>query len=150
MSIYYESLCPDSIRFMVNQLKPNYEHFKDLIDIELVPFGKSEVSVSFNFLSIPFFIVLIFFFCLQSFIYQNRTEFSCQHGPAECTGNKIQSCTLNELKEHPDLRIKYVVCQMDPENEISEWTGEAVCNNWNSLKKLNSNLCIFSVQKPLM
>lgn len=69
-----------------------------------------------------------YLFSSQSFIYKNRTEFSCQHGPAECTGNKVQSCTLNELKNQPEKQIKYVVCQMDPSNEVYEWTGQAVCS----------------------
>lgn len=45
VAIYYESLCPDSIRFITNQLDPTYGYFKDYIEVELIPFGKSEVRI---------------------------------------------------------------------------------------------------------
>lgn len=48
MLVLYESLCPDSVGFMQRQLAPNYNDFKDVIDITLVPFGKSHVSLKFN------------------------------------------------------------------------------------------------------
>lgn len=38
----------------------------------------------------------------------------------------MQSCTLKELQDRLDDQIKYVACQMDPSNNISEWTGKAV------------------------
>lgn len=43
MDIYYESLCPDSIKFINSQLRPNYEAFKQNLEITFVPFGKSSV-----------------------------------------------------------------------------------------------------------
>lgn len=42
----------------------------------------------------------------------------CQHGPEECAGNMIQSCTLNgingPLNGNPDASMAYVACQMAP------------------------------------
>lgn len=46
IAVYYESLCPDSISFISDQLIPNYESFKNHIDLLLVPFGKSEVNIT--------------------------------------------------------------------------------------------------------
>lgn len=43
VSIFYESLCPDSIRFIKNQLEPNYHNFAPYITIDFIPFGKSKV-----------------------------------------------------------------------------------------------------------
>lgn len=48
VTVFYESLCPDSIRFIKNQLEPNYQNFAQFIDIEFVPFGKSRVSLNFE------------------------------------------------------------------------------------------------------
>lgn len=44
VTILYESLCPDSVAFFRDQLRPNYEYFKNFINVNLVPFGKSQVS----------------------------------------------------------------------------------------------------------
>lgn len=43
--VYYESLCPDSQAFITKQLYPSMKILKDHIDLHLVPFGKSTVSV---------------------------------------------------------------------------------------------------------
>lgn len=44
IGIFYESLCPDSIRFIKYQLQPMYAEFEEFVDIDFVPFGKSRVS----------------------------------------------------------------------------------------------------------
>lgn len=43
--VYYESLCPDSQAFITKQLYPAMKIFKDHVDLHLVPFGKSTVSL---------------------------------------------------------------------------------------------------------
>ena len=46
MSVYYESLCPDSIRFVTQQLYPNWLHFgPEILTVDLNPFGKANVSI---------------------------------------------------------------------------------------------------------
>lgn len=45
--VYYESLCPDSRRFIINGLDEAYKKFKNITNIILVPFGKANVSVLF-------------------------------------------------------------------------------------------------------
>lgn len=45
VSVYYESLCPYSIRFITQQLYPNYYRFAASLDVDLVPYGKADVSV---------------------------------------------------------------------------------------------------------
>lgn len=52
VAVYYESLCPDSLRFINEQLKPNWNSFAPYADLILIPFGKSQVSENkemFNF-----------------------------------------------------------------------------------------------------
>lgn len=44
VSVYYESLCPYSIRFITQQLYPNYYRFADNLNLDLVPYGKANVS----------------------------------------------------------------------------------------------------------
>lgn len=43
--VYYESLCPDSQAFITKQLYPSMKILKDHVDLHLIPFGKSTVSV---------------------------------------------------------------------------------------------------------
>ncbi|XP_075166563.1 GILT-like protein 1 [Haematobia irritans] len=84
--VLYESLCPDSVRFMKQQLGPNYGELKNHIDLALVPFGKS-------------------------FSENNGAQFYCQHGPKECLGNRQQSCILQQTKDQ-DQQVEFAVCQM--------------------------------------
>lgn len=45
VAVYYESLCPDSAKFITEQLYPALKtELRDLVDITFVPFGKSHVS----------------------------------------------------------------------------------------------------------
>lgn len=54
-------------------------------------------------------------------------HFSCQHGPAECRGNKAQACAINEIKnlglklqDEQQLLVDLVGCAMTSQNpEIS-------------------------------
>ncbi|XP_058454501.1 GILT-like protein 1 [Malaya genurostris] len=95
VEVYYEHLCPDSIRWVTNQLAPNYDDIRSVITIEFIPFGK---SVSIN----------------------DGESFECQHGPAECEGNRIQSCVLHLLPEQ-DRQVSYVSCQMHADADPRGW-----------------------------
>ncbi|CAO1408492.1 unnamed protein product [Diamesa tonsa] len=92
VDIFYESLCPDSIRFIADQLRPNYPELKQHLQINFIPFGKS-----------------------SSFLNEEtgQVEFKCQHGPEECFGNKVQGCVLSKLTDQ-DSQVNYVACQMRP------------------------------------
>lgn len=51
----------------------------------------------------------------------NTTTFQCQHGPAECRENMLQSCALHTLIGRPDDQMLYVACQM---NKTVDHSGE--------------------------
>jgi hypothetical protein len=70
VSLYYESLCPDSRRFVINQLAPHYinDGLVDSIDLQIVPFGKASKIVNET---------------------DGSVTFDCQHGEQECWGNKL-------------------------------------------------------------
>nr|XP_027205503.1 gamma-interferon-inducible lysosomal thiol reductase-like [Dermatophagoides pteronyssinus] len=91
ISLYYETLCPDSRNFFRNQLYPTYEKLNRYMDVELVPFGNANVSYP---------------------RHDNKPVFRCQHGPKECYGNRVQSCTIEMLK-NTDLSIRFVHCMFD-------------------------------------
>jgi hypothetical protein len=54
MDIYYESLCPDSKKFLTQVLYPIYNDFKQNMEINLIPFGKSDVSIKYQSLIFNF------------------------------------------------------------------------------------------------
>ncbi|KAL7291370.1 hypothetical protein TKK_0014964 [Trichogramma kaykai] len=97
LDVYYESQCPDSVAFITQQLGPNYNEFKDHIIVNLTPFGKASWITADS----------------------GKTEFTCQHGPTECRGNKAQSCLMAEIDEHVSVaaerqakKIEIVACAM--------------------------------------
>ena len=44
VDVYYETLCPDSIGFLIRKLIPNYDSMTSMMQLNLIPFGKAEVS----------------------------------------------------------------------------------------------------------
>ncbi|XP_001606905.1 GILT-like protein 1 [Nasonia vitripennis] len=79
VDVYYEQLCPYSVMFVTQQLVPAYEYLKDYVTVNFVPFGKA------------------------SYVKGFPVRFTCQHGPAECQGNKRQACALFEIQQSVSL-----------------------------------------------
>lgn len=45
VTVYFESYCPDSVKFLTTQLFPAYDSpLKEHMNITLVPYGKAEVN----------------------------------------------------------------------------------------------------------
>lgn len=93
-------MCPDS-RKLIAELDEVYPNFKDDIAVKYVPFGRAKS------------------------LDDNGEKFECHHGPAECAGNRIQSCGLSKLEGNPDAQEAFVVCQMTQPNDT---TGKEVSN----------------------
>ncbi|KAI4457802.1 gamma-interferon inducible lysosomal thiol reductase gilt [Holotrichia oblita] len=88
VSIFYESLCPDSIRFITQQLYPNNDAVGRYITVDFVPYGKAT-------------------HVLENGVWQ----FTCQHGPNECHGNMMQACALDIIDDQ-DIKVNFVNCVM--------------------------------------
>ncbi|EFX72165.1 hypothetical protein DAPPUDRAFT_308544 [Daphnia pulex] len=89
LDVYYESLCPDSRAFLVNQLAPQWKSLSSFVNLRLIPFGKASFS-------------------------QNSSggwSFKCQHGSAECTGNILHACGIKYSKDNTQA-LNYASCLM--------------------------------------
>ncbi|KAJ2951789.1 hypothetical protein O0L34_g13954 [Tuta absoluta] len=92
LTLYYESQCPDSKYFVLQQLLPVMQRLHEYVRVQYVPFGKA-MSIDSGY-----------------------GGFECQHGDSECFGNIIQDCTLDLLNQRgsSDLeKLNYVACEMD-------------------------------------
>ena len=48
ISVFYETLCPDSSQFINTQLSLAFKKFQKYVDFKLVPFGKADVFKIFD------------------------------------------------------------------------------------------------------
>jgi len=80
LSVYYETLCPDSLRFIALQVDKAYKKFNNDLHVNFKPFGfASYENVDGSWL------------------------FECQHGPDECYGNMMHACLTNLVSEEEGL-----------------------------------------------
>lgn len=87
VTVYFESLCPDSQKFIKDQFALVYSNstFQKYIKPQFVPWGHTNVT--------------------------GEETFSCQHGKGECDGNRLLSCGLQILPDDK-TKVSYVTCIM--------------------------------------
>ncbi|GIY75851.1 GILT-like protein 1 [Caerostris extrusa] len=88
LDVYYETNCPDSMRFIVNQLSPTFRDLEDIVDVRLIPFGKAQALYDPT---------------------SNKYEFQCHHGFAECYGNTVQGCAIS-LYPDVETHLNFISC----------------------------------------
>ncbi|XP_069956198.1 gamma-interferon-inducible lysosomal thiol reductase [Cherax quadricarinatus] len=88
VSVYYETLCPDSQRFITNQLYPVWLNLMDIMEIDINAYGKAnDTEVDDGYV------------------------FECQHGPDECEGNIMMACA-REYIEEDEFFMTFLNCIM--------------------------------------
>merc|ERR1712002_460041 len=88
IDVIYESLCPDSTRFISQQIPPMYEAIGQHVEIRFRPYGfatTTEVDGSY--------------------------VFECQHGERECNGNIVQACAVQYTSDQ-DTLVSLITCMM--------------------------------------
>lgn len=94
ISLLYEALCPDCQQFITQILYPQiWTNLKDIVDVELIPYGNAKED------------------------FRNGTwQFTCQHGPAECSLNKLHSCAIYYLANDTDAQLSLINCLESQKN----------------------------------
>jgi interferon gamma-inducible protein 30 len=85
VTLYEESLCPDCMDFLVNQIAPYWTApgAQDMMTLNIVPYGNAHTS---------------------------GTTVTCQHGENECDGNRYELCAINQLNNKPSAYVPYILC----------------------------------------
>uniref|UniRef100_A0A1B6D829 Gamma-interferon-inducible lysosomal thiol reductase n=1 Tax=Clastoptera arizonana TaxID=38151 RepID=A0A1B6D829_9HEMI len=115
VTVFYESLCPDSKSFFVNHLLPSFLRAPNLFEIDLVPYGKASTQIS----------------------SLGEYKFDCQHGTVECEGNKIHACAISKVQDI-GTRLKIVTCMIDDNYnpfEVGKKCSEKFGVNWSSIEE---------------
>uniref|UniRef100_A0A1B6L5V7 Saposin A-type domain-containing protein n=1 Tax=Graphocephala atropunctata TaxID=36148 RepID=A0A1B6L5V7_9HEMI len=100
ITVYYETYCPDSMNFLMNQLAPmmgEFNVYPSWLTLDLIPFGKAKKA--------------------------GHNKYDCQHGPKECAGNKLNACAINELvTNHFNplyMRlVNFIYCTMTADDQV--------------------------------
>ncbi|ETO36840.1 hypothetical protein RFI_00221 [Reticulomyxa filosa] len=89
VGIYFESCCPDSQDFIVESFTPAYNTpgFTDIASIEMVPYGFEQYNESNG----------------GTYMY------TCQHGPNECLGQRIESCVIDLEQYNAAAYIPFIM-----------------------------------------
>lgn len=94
VEVFYETYCPDSRNFVLEELNSTYAELSNIIQLQLVPYGKAS---------------------LRRELPNKWFSFDCQHGDKECYGNLLQTCVI---KYYPDpiVHLPLVVCMFSSSN----------------------------------
>ncbi|XP_063534773.1 GILT-like protein 1 [Cydia strobilella] len=80
--------CGDTVNFITNQLAEAYEEYKEFLDIEFVPWGRTVQNA-------------------------DGTQ-TCQFGVNDCFANRLHRCVLDQLKGNQQAQMDYMRCEFSP------------------------------------
>ncbi|MCL4153176.1 UNVERIFIED_CONTAM: hypothetical protein GTU68_060532, partial [Idotea baltica] len=120
VDLYYETLCPYSIDYFVNQLYPTWTLMSDIMDVHLYPFGNADYANPIG----------------------EGWLFTCQHGQDECKGNMIHACAQNQFNDIY-VEMDFVNCLLSADHppDAGQVCAEAVGKPWAPIE-----LCINSIE----
>lgn len=94
LGVYFESLCPDSKRFFLDQLIPAYNDIGGIMQLNLVPFGHARVL--------------------------GPNKMICQHGARECDGNRLMACIATQPGATDKNSLETIGCVFESKNAPEE------------------------------
>lgn len=84
VEVNLESLCPDSRRFVSRQLLPTFSEFRDIMQVDIIPFGHARTL--------------------------GQGKMICQHGARECEGNRRMACIISRTNGDQNLIVPTLGC----------------------------------------
>lgn len=97
LDLYYESLCPYSANFIINELTDIFDNgIIDIVDLRLFPWGNAKLT--------------------------SNNSFTCQHGPRECFLNTVEACAIDAWPNLDD-HFPFINCVETRvyEGKYSQW-----------------------------
>ncbi|KAJ9595855.1 hypothetical protein L9F63_012957, partial [Diploptera punctata] len=123
LTIYYESLCPDSIKFFKDQLSPTYSSLKDHVSLKFIPFGKGTQTIT-----------------------NGTFSFTCHHGETECYGNIVQACAVKIYYGEDVYKIvDCLMTEVDPKTVTNQTYPTVTCLQKLDLQQTKLDECIHGI-----
>lgn len=91
VEVFYESYCPDSKRFVLEQLHPAYNELSIIMNLQLIPYGRASRRWDPS---------------------KKQYNFSCEHGEKECLGNLFQGCAFHHYP-NPGVHLPFLACMFN-------------------------------------
>ncbi|XP_038214287.1 GILT-like protein F37H8.5 [Zerene cesonia] len=113
MQIGTTARCPDAYRFM-KHLVPVYEKYKQFLDIEFVPWGRSSRG--------------------------ENGQLSCQFGVSGCWANRFHRCVLHLLDGNQDAAVKFMQCEFS--DTFPGFSGSYFCATQVGLRLIEVDNCM--------
>ncbi|XP_029827235.2 gamma-interferon-inducible lysosomal thiol reductase [Ixodes scapularis] len=99
VEVFYESYCPDSKRFVLEQLNSTYSELSNIMELQLIPYGKASRR------QVP---------------STKWYTFDCQHGDEECKGNLYQACAI-QYHPDPSVHLPFIACMFESSSPNSAY-----------------------------
>jgi len=105
--VFFESKCPDSMRFFKEQMRPTFDELSLYFVVIPVPWGKANFTPNGH----------------EGF------NFTCQHGPEECQGNRMFACAKHFMINDMYSYANFTTCAMsldDPPTALNSTCAEII------------------------
>ncbi|XP_042858051.1 GILT-like protein 1 [Penaeus japonicus] len=94
VTVFFEALCPDSIKFITTQLYPVWSELRDILELDINAYGKTKETSE-----------------------GDEYAFRCQHGPRECAANAMLTCAKKYIAEEQQF-MNFTKCLMEKKRGI--------------------------------
>lgn len=89
VTLYYEALCSDTVKFVENQLLPTYIKLSSkFINVEYIPFAQGTIKEE-----------------------NSITKYICPRGEAECNADRVHACAIAKISDQEKL-LKFINCSL--------------------------------------